>query len=102
MKKIDCHLINASICLSDLQAPKLKIATNGKIYLNFSIGVRKEVDQFGNDLTMSYTKTKEEREAKAETFYVSGNAKQVTFTGDPEPEFTDQPPSEEDLKKLCA
>jgi hypothetical protein len=84
MEKINCHLINASICLTDLKAEKLKKATNGKVYLNFVVNTRKEKDQFGNDLNMSYAKTKEEKEAKVETVYIQGNAQSVTFES-PEP-----------------
>jgi len=100
MKKINCHLVNASICLSDIDCSKIKKASNGKIYLNFVINTRKETDQFGNDLNLSYTKTKEEKEAKIETVYVPGNAKSVTFDSPASPDFTDEPVQADELNTL--
>ena len=78
MSKINCDLINASICLSDLEASQFQIGKDGKKYLNFSILSRKVPDKFGNDLTMSYKKEKGQ-----ETKYIKGNAKSVNFDSQP-------------------
>jgi hypothetical protein len=96
MEKINCNLVNFSICLTDLEKKHLKKAENGKIYLNACIGTRKEADKFGNDLNIFYNKTKEERAAGAETCYVPGNANSVTFDAPAPPTMTDQPISDND------
>jgi len=96
MEKIKCHLVNFSICLTDLEKSKLKKADNGKVYLNACIGLRKEADKFGNDLNIFYNKTKEDRAAGAETSYVPGNANTVNFDAPEPPQITDQPVSEKD------
>ena len=98
MAKIEADIINFSICLSDLDKSKLKKADNGKIYLNGVINARKEADKFGNNLTLSFSKTKEEREAKAETVYIGGFAKSIIFDeAGSQPTFTDAPVDENDL-----
>ncbi len=70
--------INCSICLSDIPKEARTTAKNGKVYANFDIMPKKETDQFGNDVTISIAKTKEQREAKANTIYV-GNGKTFDF-----------------------
>ena len=80
MSKINCDLINASICLSDLEASQFQLGKDGKKYLNFSILSRKEPDKFGNDLTITYKKEKGQ-----ETKYIKGNAKTVTFDNSQQP-----------------
>ena len=79
MSKINCDLINASICLSELEASQFQIGKDGKKYLNFSILSRKEPDKFGNDLTITYKKEKGQ-----ETKYIKGNAKSVNFEAQPQ------------------
>ena len=69
-------LYNGSICVSDI--PKEKITTsekNGKKYLNISIWVNDEADNFGNVGSIQVSQTKEEREAKAQKTYI-GNFKE--------------------------
>jgi len=96
MSKINCDLVNFSICLSKIDKSKLKKDDKGNIYLNGCIGMRKEPDQYLNDLTMFFQKTKEEREAKAETVYIPGNAKTVIFEASGDPHFTDEHVTPED------
>jgi len=97
MAKIEADIINFSICLSDLDKSKLKKADNGKIYLNGVINLRKEADKYGNNLTISFPKTKEEREAKIDTVYINGNAKAVIFEeGGNQPTFTNSEVTESD------
>jgi len=60
-----------SICLSDIPKSRIKKSeTNGKFYVNLVVSERKERDQFDNDLAISMSKTKEEREEKADTIWV--------------------------------
>ena len=49
---------------------KYRKATNGHNYINLVIGERKEPDRDGNTLTVTLSKTKEEREANVPTVYV--------------------------------
>lgn len=100
MTKINCNLINFSICLSDLSKGQLKKADNGKIYLNGVIAPRKEIDKFGNDLNIFFPKSKEEKELKAVTVYIPGNAKSVSFNAAKPPEMSDEPPTKEELDNL--
>jgi len=99
-EKINCHLINFSICLTDLNKTRLKKADNGKVYLNGIIRTRKEPSKFGDDLNMIYPKSKEEKELKAETLYIPGNARTVTFTDQSAPTMTEELPTKEDLDDL--
>jgi hypothetical protein len=99
-RKIEADLISLSICLSDLDKTKLKKADNGKIYLNATLSLRKEADKYGNDMTIFYSKTKEEREAKADTVYVTGNAKQVIFEAAKTPVMTEAVPTVSDMQDL--
>ena len=41
-----------SICLSDIPAEHITTAKNGKKYLNLTINKRREVDQYGKDLSV--------------------------------------------------
>lgn len=61
-----------SLCLSDLPRTHMTKASNGKLYMNLTIGMRKEPDQWGRDLKVYVTPTKEDREKKANKVYVGG------------------------------
>ena len=91
--KINCDLINASICLSELEASQFQIGKDGKKYLNFSILTRKEPDKFGNDLTLTYKKEKGQ-----DTKYIKGNAKSVNFEAQPAQPTGDPFESKADVK----
>ena len=80
MSKINCDLINASICLSELEASQFQIGKDGKKYLNFSIVTRKEPDNFGNDLTLAYKKSKGQKTK----YLIKSNAKSVNFEAQPQ------------------
>ena len=67
-----------SICLSDLPKEKMQKATNGKIYVNLSIGIRKEPDNWGRDLKVYVTPNREDRELHAVKCYVGGG-KMIIF-----------------------
>jgi len=61
--------------LSDI--PKEKITTsekNGKKYLNISVWINDEPDQYNNNGSIQVSQTKEEREAEVKKLYI-GNLK---------------------------
>jgi hypothetical protein len=70
-------LITGSICYDDIQAiPKDKLfkSQKGKTYINISIWMNDEPDNFGNDGSIQLSQSKEEREAKEKKIYI-GNIK---------------------------
>lgn len=70
-KKIDIQQ-ELSICLSDLPKDHMTKSAKGKIYINISVGMRKEPDQWGRDLKVYVTPTKKDREEKQPKTYVGG------------------------------
>jgi len=91
MGKINCDLINVSICLTDLEKKFLQKAENGKVYLNATITDRKEPDKFGNDLSIYYNQRKKNDGTRPAKAYVRGNIKSITFNTTEQPVFTDEP-----------
>ena len=71
-------LINLSICLSDIPKDRIKLANNGKKYMNVTVQDLKEADEYGNTHSLYVTQTKEEREAKEKRTYI-GRGKEVVF-----------------------
>ena len=72
-------LINVSINLQDL--PKEKFVQGKKgVYYNFTISVNDETNQFGNNVVMYDSQTKEERDAKKDKVYI-GDGKVVWTNG---------------------
>ena len=63
-----------NICLSDIDKSKIFTAKNGKKYLSVVVTERKEVDQFGNDLVVYVSQSKDERDSRAQKNYI-GNGK---------------------------
>ena len=63
-------LINVSICVTDIPKTNIKLAKNGKKYVNITIAKRREPDQFENTHTVFMSQSKEEREAKTERIYI--------------------------------
>lgn len=94
------NLILASICLSEIPKEKIKVAANGKKYLNVCIAERREADQYGNTHAIYCSQEKEEREAKAEKKYIGSgrayNPQPVAAT----PEAVDQMPPADDVDDL--
>ena len=45
-------IINFSICVSDIPKEEIKLASNGKKYLNLCIGEMKEPDKYGKTHTI--------------------------------------------------
>jgi hypothetical protein len=75
--------ISLSICLSDIPKDKIKKATNGKLYLQTDVRMKKDgKDQFGNDIYAIVSQTKEEREAQEPKVYIgSGQYREFTPQG---------------------
>ena len=63
-----------NICLSDIDKTKIFTAKNGKKYLSVVVTERKETDQYGNDLVVYVSQSKDERDNKAQKNYI-GNGK---------------------------
>jgi hypothetical protein len=78
MAKINADKIAISICLSDIPKSAIFEAQNGKKYLSLDIIAKKEKDQYGKDITVALTQTKEQREAKADTVWL-GSGKTFVF-----------------------
>jgi hypothetical protein len=86
MAKITADKIQVSICLSDIPKSAIYEAQNGKKYLSLDIIAKKEKDQYGKDITVALSQTKEQREAKADTVWL-GSGKTFVF----EPQQAAQP-----------
>ena len=72
-------LINVSINLQDL--PKEKFVQGKKgVYYNFTLSVNDETNQFGQNVAVFDSQTKEERDAKKDKVYI-GNGKVVWTDG---------------------
>jgi len=65
-------MITIALCLSDIPKDRIKAGANGKKYINLILSERKSVSERGETHTLSISKSKEEREAKAATIYVGG------------------------------
>lgn len=80
-------MITASICLTDIPKEKItKSEKNGKSYLNILISDKKETDQFGNNISISIGKTKDERESGVDTIWI-GSGKRWDDKPKPEPTY---------------
>jgi hypothetical protein len=67
-----------SICLTDIPKEHIKLAKNGKKYLNIVVSPRKEKDRYGQDLTVFVQQSKEARQNRADKQYI-GNGKTYEF-----------------------
>ena len=74
------QIINISINLNKIDASKIKTMTlkNGEVakFVDLTIFTKDEVDNYGNNASMTMAQTKEERAAKEPTIYL-GNGKIV-------------------------
>lgn len=61
-----------SLCLSDLPRDHMTKGNNGKLYMNLTIAMRKEPDQWGRDLKVYVTPTKKDKENHSAKVYVGG------------------------------
>ena len=73
-------LISASVNLSKIDKSKLIDGKKGK-YLDLTIWVNDEDDQFGNNVSVQQKLSKEEREGGAEKIYL-GNGKTFAVGGE--------------------
>lgn len=73
-------LLSTSICLTDLDKSKITTANNGKKYLNITVSVNDEVNNYGQNVSLYHSQTKEEREAREHRKYL-GNGKVVWTDG---------------------
>ena len=87
------HLITASVDVTKLEKEKLVTGKKGP-YAHLTIWVTDEVDQFGNDVSIQQSLSKEEREAGASKIYL-GNGK--THNGKAAPQQEAQDNENEDL-----
>lgn len=93
-------LINLSICLSDIPKDRIKLANNGKKYLNVTVQDLREADEYGNTHSLYCTQTKEEREAKEKRTFI-GRGKEFVFqSARPSVEEVAELPVAEDLDDL--
>lgn len=73
-------IISFSICLTDIDKSKITEARNGKKYINLTASVNDETNQYGNNVSIYHSQSKEEREAKTDRIYL-GNGKVVYENG---------------------
>ena len=69
-------IISASINCSKITKAKLIDGKNGAKYCNIDIIINDEKDQYGNDVSISESQPKEDREAKVPKVYL-GNGRTV-------------------------
>lgn len=70
------QIISASICLSKIDKEKITTGKDGNKYLNLTISVNDEKNQFDQDVSICHEQSKEERERKDKRVYL-GNGKIV-------------------------
>lgn len=70
-KKFDVQF-EVSLCLSDFDKSRMRKGSNGKIYSDVIIGIRKEPDQWGRDLKVYEVPRKADRENHVAKNYVGG------------------------------
>ncbi len=73
-------LLNVSLRVDALPKEKFVAGKDGKVYYNFTIGINDEANQFGQNVSITDSQTKEEREAKKAKNYI-GNGNVVWTDG---------------------
>jgi len=68
-------IVNASIDLTKIEKSKIIKGKKGS-YINLTIFINDEADQYGNNASIIVSQTKEERDAKVDRVYL-GNGKIV-------------------------
>jgi len=76
-------IINLSIDFNKLKSLSKVQGKNGAEYINLTLNLNDQKDQYGNDASVTVSQTKEEREAKAKKTFV-GNGK-IVFDSDKAP-----------------
>jgi hypothetical protein len=73
-------LMNVSLRVDKLPKEKFVAGKDGAVYYNFTIGINDEANQFGQNVSLTDSQTKEEREAKKAKNYI-GNGNVVWTDG---------------------
>ena len=73
-------LINLSLRVDKLPKEKFVSGKDGAVYYNFTIGVNDDSNQYGQNVSLTDSQTKEEREAKKPKTYL-GNGNVVWTDG---------------------
>lgn len=73
-------LINVSLRVDKLPKEKFVAGKDGAVYYNFTIGINDEANQFGQNVSLTDSQTKEEREAKKSKSYI-GNGNVIWTDG---------------------
>lgn len=80
-----------SLCLSDLPRDHMTKGNNGKLYMNLTIGIRREPDQWGRDLKVYVSPTRDDKAKQSPKVYVGGGKMIIFASGEAEC------PSQEDI-----
>lgn len=73
-------LMNVSLRVDKLPKEKFVSGKDGAVYYNFTIGINDEVNQFGQNVSLTDSQNQEEREAKKPKTYL-GNGTVVWTDG---------------------
>jgi hypothetical protein len=75
------QLIAVSVDLTKIDKTRIVEGKNGGKYINLTISVNDEEDQYGNNVSLWQSQTKEEREAKENRLFL-GNGKSLWSDSD--------------------
>jgi len=67
-------LFKVSLCLSNIPKEAIKLASDGKAYINADLWINESLDKYGNLGSLNIIQTKEQRERKDKKTYI-GNVK---------------------------
>jgi len=73
-------LLNLSLRVDKLPREKFVMGKDGAVYLNFTVAINDEANQFGQNVSAYDSQTKEERDAKKQKNYL-GNGSVVWTDG---------------------
>lgn len=73
-------LINVSLRVDKLPKEKFVQGKDGAVYYNFTVAVNDESNQWGQNVSLTDSQTREEREAKKPKFYL-GNGNVIWTNG---------------------
>lgn len=78
-------LINLGIDVTKIPKEKLRTDDKGRKWLNLSIWVEDQPDQYGNDVSCQIQQSQEEREAKTPRIYLGNGQKKFGWDDAPKP-----------------
>ena len=73
--------ISCSICISDLDKSDYNTGKNGKVYLNFNVGERREVSEWFHTHYIKNSLTKAQKEAGKESKYIGDGKEKIWDNG---------------------